>query len=175
MRRLVALCAALVASAFFGGCSHVDVILPAAPAADVRVSVENAWVHATIGEDDSSMTAAYMTIVNPGDADVRLTSAECTDSGVVQLHEMVLQDGKMIMQETKEGIAVPAGGHAHLTEGGFHIMLMMLKHKLTVGERVRLTLHFSDGILLHVVAPVKAYVEEADHHHAPTPTATASS
>ena len=175
MRRLVALCAALVASAFFGGCSHVDVILPAAPAADVRVSVENAWVHTTTGESDPSMTAAYMTIVNPGDADVRLTSAECTDAGVVQLHEMVPQQGKMTMQETMEGIAVPSAEHAHLTEGGFHIMLTMLKRKLTVGERVNLTLHFSDGSLLHVVAPVRAYAGEADHHHAPTPTATASS
>lgn len=175
MRRLVALVAVLAASACFGGCSRVDVALPAAAVAGPRLSVEDAWVHPTTGEDDPSTTAAYLTIVNPGDADVKLTSAECADAGVLQLHEMVMQAGKMVMQETKEGIAVPAGGHAHLTPGGFHIMMMMLNRKLAVGDRVTLTLHFSDGGQLTVVAPVKELVQGADHSHPPTATATASS
>ena len=31
------------------------------------------------------------------------------------------------MQETKNGVVIPAGSHAHLTPGRYHIMLMMLK------------------------------------------------
>lgn len=140
-----------------------------------KLSVESPWVRTTTGAKDATMTAAFMTIVNPGDADVRLVGAECADAGMVQVHEMVMQDGKMVMQEAKGGAVVPAGSHLHLAPGGYHVMLMMLKKPFLVGDQVALTLRFSDGRSLAVTAPVKEFVEEEDHYHSPKPTTSPTS
>lgn len=142
----------------------------ATPSAAAPLAVESPWVRTTTGAKDPSMTAAFLTIVNPGAADVRLTSAECADAGMVQIHEMVKSGDKMMMQEAKDGAVVPAGSHLHLTPGGFHIMLMKLSREFAVGDSVALTLHFSDGSSLPVTAPVKDFVEEEDHYHSPSPT-----
>ncbi|MCM3631688.1 copper chaperone PCu(A)C, partial [Paenibacillus glycanilyticus] len=113
---------------------------------------------------------------NPGEADVKLTSAECADAKVVQLHEVVMKDSTPIMEEIKEGIAVPAGSQAELVPGGHHIMLMMLKRRLAVGDQVTITLHFSDGGSLVVKAPVKeSVVATSPARVVASPTAQASS
>jgi len=59
------------------------------------VLVEDAWVRSTTGAKDTTMTAAFLSLTNPGDADVKLTSATSPIAGVVQLHEMAMQDGKV--------------------------------------------------------------------------------
>jgi copper(I)-binding protein len=147
---------------------------PATGADAPRLSVEGPWVRTTDGARDATMTAAFMSIVNPGDADVRLVGADCADAGMVQVHEMVEQDGKKLMREATDGVVVPAGSHVHLTPGGYHVMLMQLKRGLAVGEQVVLTLRFSDGRTLEVTAPVKEFVEEEDHYHSPMPSASPS-
>lgn len=174
MRRLLAIVAVFVASTLVVGCSSGAAPMPLA-APTVQLSVEDAWVRTTTGAKDPSMTAAFMTIVNPGEAAVQLTSAECPGAGIVQLHEMVMQNGKMAMQEVKGGVPIPAGSHTHLAPGGFHVMLMKLQQDFAVGDQVTLTLHFSDGGSLDIQAPVKEFVEEEDHYHSPMPTTTASS
>lgn len=175
MRRLIAVLASLLLSGALTACAPKVTIAPVAAIAEAQLSVEAAWVRTTTGAEDASMTAAFLTIVNPGDADLRLTSADCAGAGVVQLHEMVMQSGKMVMQETKDGIALPAGSRSHLAPGGFHIMLMKLRREFEVGDRVELNLHFSDGGSLTVSAQVKEFDEAEDHYHSPLPAATASS
>ena len=132
------------------------------------VFVEDAWVRATTGAKDTTMTAAFMSLTNPGDTDVKLTSATSPVAGVVQLHEMAMQDGKMVMREKAGGVTVPAGSHAHLSPGGDHIMLMSLKHSLKPGDEVPLTLRFSDNTTHDLKLPVKSFTEEEEHDH-PTP------
>ncbi|WP_232828063.1 copper chaperone PCu(A)C [Kribbella monticola] len=137
------------------------------------VLVEDAWVRATAGAKDTSMTAAFMSLTNPGSADVKLTSATSPVAGIVQLHEMAMKDGKMVMQEKAGGITVPAGSHAHLAPSGDHVMLMGLKQALRPGDEVPLTLKFSDGSSHDLTVPVKAFTEEEEHYH-PTPTPTST-
>ncbi|MCC6496628.1 MAG: copper chaperone PCu(A)C [Propionibacteriaceae bacterium] len=175
MRRLIAVLASLLLSGALTGCAPKVTSAPAAAIAEAQLSVEGAWIRTTTRAKDLSKTSAFMTIVNPGDADLRLTSADCAGAGVVQLHEMVMQSGKMVMQETKDGIPVPAGSQSHLTPGGFHIMLMKLRREFEVGDRVELNLHFSDGGTLAVSAQVKEFVEAENQYHSPLPAATASS
>lgn len=175
MRRSIATLVSLVLLGAFTGCVAPVSSAPAVAIAQAKLSVESAWVRSTTGPEDAGMTAAFLTIVNPGDADVRLTSADCAGAGVVQLHEMVMHDGKLVMRETEDGIAVPAGLHSHLAPGGFHIMLMKLHREFEAGDRVLLDLHFSDGGSLTVPALVKESVEEGNHYHSPLPAATASS
>ncbi|MEU4193968.1 copper chaperone PCu(A)C [Kribbella sp. NPDC026611] len=129
------------------------------------VLVEDAWVRATTGAKDTTMTAAFMSLTNPGDTDVKLTSATSPVAGVVQLHEMAMQDGKMLMREKPGGITVPAASHAHLSPGGDHTMLMALEQTLRPGDEVPLTLKFSDGSTHDLKVPVKAFTEEQEHYH----------
>ena len=133
------------------------------------ILVEDAWVRETTGAKDTTMTAAFLSLTNPGDTDVKLTSATSPIAGVVQLHEMATQDGKMVMREKPGGITVPAGSHTHLSPGGDHIMLMSLKRPLKPGDEVPLTLKFSDNTTHDLKVPVKAFTEEEEHYH-PTPS-----
>jgi copper(I)-binding protein len=136
------------------------------------VLVEDAWVRATVGAKDAGMTAAFMSLTNPGNADIQLTSATSPVAGMVQLHEMAVKDGKMVMQEKAGGINVPATSHAHLSPGGDHVMLMGLKQPLKPGDEVPVTLEFSDGTTHDLTVPVKTFTEEEEHYH-PTPTPSA--
>lgn len=137
------------------------------------VLVEDAWVRATIGAKDTTMTAAFMSLTNPGKSDISLTSATSPVAGMVQLHEMSMKDGKMVMQEKTGGIKVPAESHAHLAPSGDHVMLMGLKQPLKPGDEVPVTLRFSDGSSHDLTVPVKAFTEEEEHYHpstTPSPT-----
>lgn len=185
MRRLIAAVAMLVALVGATGCTRTLPdspepmgSAPGAPSAGEATStliVEDPWVRATTGAKDASMTAAFMTIVNPGDFDVNLIGADYAGAGMVQVHEMVMKDGAMAMQEAKDGAPVPAGSHLHLAPGGYHVMLMILKDELAVGDEVNLTLHFSDESSLQVTALVKEFVEEEDHYHSPMPSPSTAS
>lgn len=141
-------------------------------AAVTGVLVEDAWVRATTGAKDTTMTAAFLSLTNPGDTDVKLTSATSPIAGVVQLHEMAMQDGKMVMREKPGGVTAPAGSHAHLSPGGDHIMLMSLKRPLNPGDEVPLTLKFSDNTTHDLKVPVKAFTEEQEHYHPTEPPPT---
>ncbi|GAA1568165.1 copper chaperone PCu(A)C [Kribbella sancticallisti] len=137
------------------------------------VLVEDVWVRATAGAKDITMTAAFMSLTNPGKSEVKLTSATSPVAGLVQLHEMAMKDGKMVMREKTGGIAVPAESHAHLKPSGDHVMLMELKQPLKPGDEVPLTLKFSDGSSHDLTVPVKAFTEEEEHYHpSATPTST---
>lgn len=142
---------------------------------DPAIVVEDPWVRTTDGATDTKMTAAFMSLANPGDANVSLTGASTSVAMMCQIHEMVKgADGKAVMQEAKGGIVIPAGSHAHLTPGGFHVMIMGLKQTLPVGSEVTLELKFSNGTSKTVVAPVKVFTEETDHYHTPSASASTS-
>jgi len=155
-------------------------VTQAAASSTPRVIVEDAWVRATAGAKDITMTAAFMSLTNPGDSGIKLTSATSPVAGLVQLHEMTMKDGKMVMQEKAGGIDVREGSHAHLAPSGDHVMLMELTKGLKAGDEVPLTLKFSDGSTHDLTVPVKAFTEEEEHYHptptsAPTPTPTPAS
>jgi copper(I)-binding protein len=144
-------------------------------ASDPAIVVEDPWVRTTDGATDTTMTAGFMSLVNPGDANVSLTGTSSSVAMMCQVHEMVKgADGKSVMQEAKNGVVIPAGSHVHLTPGGFHIMIMGLTQKLPVGSEVTLELKFSNGTSKTVVAPVKVFTEETDHYHTPAASASPS-
>ena len=149
------------------------------PSTDTQgIAVSDAWVRATTGSEDASMTGAFMEVSNKGDSAVRLIGATSPAAPMVQVHTMVMEDGKMVMQELKDGLEIKAGSHAHLRPGGNHVMLMGLTAPLAAGDEVALTLEFSDGTEQDLTAPVKEYTEEEDHYHPstePSPSMTPGS
>ena len=108
----------------------------AAAADPAAVVVSDAWVRATAGTDDPSMTGAFMALDNEGEEDVTLTGASSSVAGMVELHEMAMVDGAMVMQRIEGGIDIPAGYGQVLMPGGNHVMLMGLTEELAPGDEV---------------------------------------
>jgi copper(I)-binding protein len=132
--------------------------------------VEGAWVRATTGAKDPSMTGAFMTIRNTGSGDARLVRASSTVADEVQLHVMKTDGGTAHMHRVRTGFRVPAHGRAVLQPGGMHVMLMGLARPLVAGDEVTLVLTFGGGVTRTVVAPVKAFAEETGGYASPTPS-----
>lgn len=83
----------------------------------------------------------YLKITNPGPAD-RLVSAKAERAASVQLHEMKMDGGIMVMRELKDGIAVPAKSTVELKPGSYHVMFMNVGQPFKEGELVKTTLRF---------------------------------
>ncbi|WP_238163837.1 copper chaperone PCu(A)C [Kribbella pittospori] len=166
--KLLAATMAVALPVLLSSCGSPAPVQEAAAVSTPSVLVEDAWVRATTGAKDTTMTAAFMSLTNPGNTDIKLTSATSPVAGVVQLHEIASKDGKMIMQEKPGGITVPATSHTHLSPGGDHIMLMGLKQPLKPGDEVPLTLTFSDNTTHDLTVPVKPFTEEQEHYHPAT-------
>lgn len=162
--RLAGLGAALLVGLTACGTSQAD---EAAPADDTGVAVSDAWVRATVGTDDPSMTGAFMAIDNEGEEDVELVGASSPVAGKVELHEMAMVDGSMVMRRIEGGIEIEAGFGQVLMPGGNHVMLMGLEDELAPGDEVDLVLEFSDGTEQELTVPVKEFTEEEGHYHEP--------
>lgn len=113
------------------------------------------------------MTALFVNMTNPTSEDITLISADCGDvAGMVEIHEMVMSDGEMMMQKAEPGIVIPKESHEHLAPGGGHVMLMDLTRELPAGgEEISCTLVYDNGQEIDVVAPVKEFTEEQDTYH----------
>lgn len=119
-----------------------------------QITVTDPWVKAA---KTAEMTAAFGTIANTGSSDVTVVSASTDASTMVQLHETVMTDGQMQMQEKDGGFVIPAGGSLELAPGGNHIMLMGLSSDLQPGADLAITLSFADGSTATMDAVVKNY------------------
>ncbi|HVR54714.1 MAG TPA: copper chaperone PCu(A)C [Pseudorhodoferax sp.] len=126
----------------------------AAGIAQAQVSVEDAWVRATVPQQKA--TGAFMKLNAAKDS--RLVSVTSPASPVAEVHEMAMQDNVMRMRQVP-GVELPAGKTIELKPGGYHIMLMDLPRQVKAGETVPLTLVFEgkDGKResLEVQAPVR--------------------
>ncbi len=125
------------------------------------------WVRSTDASERPDMTALFVNMTNPTSEDITLMSADCGDvAGMVEVHEMAMVDGGMVMRKAEGGILVPKESHEHLAPGGPHVMLMELAGELPAGgQEVSCTLTFDNGQEIDVVAPVKEFTEEQDTYH----------
>jgi copper(I)-binding protein len=98
--------------------------------------------------------AVYVTLGNSGSQPDALVSASTDAAQMTELHETT-RDGNVMKMRPVKTIPVPAGGKTELKPGGYHIMLMGLKHDLKPGEKVAVTLKFEHGGETRIEAPVK--------------------
>ncbi len=110
-------------------------------ASDAAISVSDAWVKASEGP----MTGSFGVITNSSDSDVTVVSASTTASDRTELHEVVMIDGEMKMQQKDGGFVVPAGGDHVLEPGNDHVMVMDMSDPVEPGEDVEITLTLDDG------------------------------
>ncbi|MEJ8835179.1 copper chaperone PCu(A)C [Ramlibacter sp. AN1133] len=114
-------------------------LLAAAPCfADV--TVEDAWIRATVPGQKSS--GAFMQLTST--TDVTLVGARSPAAGVVEIHEMAMDENMTMRMRAVKGIELPAGKAVALKPGGYHVMLLDLKDTVRVGQKVRVTLLLKD-------------------------------
>lgn len=121
----------------------------ASPAAAVPVlKVTGGYVREPLMKD---MAGGYVTIVNTGRADDRLTSVTSDLAAEVSMHRTTAA-GQM---EPVTSFTIPAGGRLVLAKGGNHLMLMNLRRMPAVGDTVTFQLHFAKSAPLTVRVPVQ--------------------
>lgn len=114
--------------------------LSASAWAQTAVKIEDAWVRGTVAQQKA--TGAFMRLTPNQNA--RLVAASSPVAGVVEIHEMALQNDIMKMRQIP-GLDLAAGRTMELKPGGYHVMLMDLKQPMKGGDTVPLTLVFEDA------------------------------
>jgi len=132
----------------------------AAHAGDAPV-VTGAWSRAT--PPGVSVGAAYL-VITGGDKDDRLTGASSERAEMVELHEVVEEDGVAKMRPTEE-VEVPAGKRVELAPKGKHLMLMGLDAPLVAGQTYALVLKFAESGEQRVSVTVREATAGPAHPH----------
>ena len=146
-------CAASAAVAF----AALLAVTPAAQAADYDVGsihISQPWSRAT--PKGASSGAGYMTITNKGNAPDRLTCVSSDASAECQIHTMTMDNGVMKMRPVEGGLEILPGQTITLKPGGFHMMLVDLKHPLEPGNSIKATLKFEHAGTVDVEYPIAA-------------------
>lgn len=146
-----------------------------------KLAIADPWAKAA----DSGMSAAFGMLRNPTAKPITVIAATSPLGSSLQLHEVVMKDGKMVMQQKSGGFKIAPGAMLELKPGGNHIMFMGLKKPITAGALVPVTLIMSDGSQMTFKALGKVFAganENYDAGHsmsgmspAPSPSTTAMS
>ncbi|MBL7259547.1 copper chaperone PCu(A)C [Paractinoplanes lichenicola] len=135
---------------------------PSATAAAGTLTIKDPWVKASAA---GTMTAAFGTLVNDTGADITITGAE-SPASPLELHEMAMKDGKMVMQPKEGGFVIKSKGTHELSPGGDHLMLMKPKEAIEPGDEITFTLKLADGSTVPFSAIAKPFAG-AEESYAP--------
>jgi periplasmic copper chaperone A len=122
-----------------------------------QISVVDPYVR--MAPPGAKVTAAFMVVKNTSDKDIQIVKADSPAANVTELHNHINDNGVMRMRQVKE-VPLPAKGEAALKPGGYHVMLIDMKVPLKEGDKVAITLKFSDGGTKTIDAPVKRQAAE---------------
>ena len=99
------------------------------------LTVSNPWVRATVPAQQ--VTGAFMTLTAA--ADLRLVAVSSPQAGMVEIHQMAMENNVMQMRALPDGLALPKGKAIELKPGGYHLMVMDLKRPMLQGAWLPLT------------------------------------
>lgn len=108
------------------------------------VAVMNAWVREA--HPKATTNAGFMILINVSDQPVQLIGASSPDFGLVEFHEMKMEDGMMQMNELEE-LNIEPGAQLKFESGGKHLMLKHRNRLLQDGDQTEVTLEFSGGAI----------------------------
>ena len=124
---------------FSATAAAIAALVFALPAA-AQVTVTDPWIRGTV--PGQMATGAFMQLKAAKDA--KLVEARSPTAGVVEIHEMKLENNVMRMRAVP-ALDLPAGRTVELKPGGYHVMLMDLKQQMKEGEVVPVTLVIESG------------------------------
>lgn len=101
------------------------------------LTASNGWIRPSPG--GATAMAGYVTLHNKSDAEIKLVGAESAQFGHLMIHATEFEDGIARMVHL-ESLTVPVGGSVELKPLDTHIMLMMPKQPLKIGDQVEFSL-----------------------------------
>jgi hypothetical protein len=102
--------------------------------------ISQPWTRATAG--GAKVGGGYLIIENKGAAADKLVGGSTDAAGKLEVHQMSVSNGVMKMHQVEGGLAIEPGKTVKLAPGGYHLMLVDLKHPFKQGEKVPVTLEF---------------------------------
>ena len=135
------------------------------------LTVTDAWTKVA----KTGMSATFGVIKNPTNAPITIVGAYSPYSPMDQLHETVMQNGALVMQQKQGGFTIPAGGSLTLSPGGNHVMFMNLAKPVKAGSLVPVTLTTSTGAQLTFKAIGKVFNGANETYNGATPAPSGSS
>lgn len=115
------------------------------------VDVDGAWFRVPPAPNG----ALYFTATNDGDRAITITGVSSDVAGMVELHEVVDDEGMMRMQPVDgQRIELLPGASVELRQGGLHVMAMGLTDGLEDGAEARFVLSTDAGCEIEVTAPI---------------------
>ena len=105
----------------------------------------------------------FMTITNNGKETDRLIAGTSTFSDTVEVHEMVMVDGVMKMNQVEGGVEIPAGKTVELKPGSYHLMFIGLQEQLKPDERRKGLVKFEKAGDVEIEFIVKDIAKMMDH------------
>jgi copper(I)-binding protein len=107
------------------------------------VEISNSWVRASDYSDHiGGMTGVFFEVKNNSSETITLVGGSAEIAEMVEIHEIVLSGGEMVMQKKDGGISIEPGQTHVLEMGGDHVMLMNLKQAIVAGDVLSVTLDF---------------------------------
>jgi copper(I)-binding protein len=118
-------------------------------------------------------TAGYLSLTNHSNQTIELTAVSSPAFERVEIHEHVMNDGMMKMQQVKQNIQVEPHQSVTFSSGGYHLMMFAPKTKVKRGESVEVKFQFKQGHTVTKRAKVMSIMEQQkqqkqhshSHHH----------
>ena len=129
-----------------------------------QLEISDSWVRSSEMSVAGGMTGMFMEITNPTSSEITLVGGSST-SGIVEIHETVMGDTGMQMQEINGGVEIPAGGTVMLQPGGFHVMIMGLSEDVVAGDELTVDLEFDGHPNVSVTAIAKPSEAGDEEYH----------
>ncbi|WOH37103.1 copper chaperone PCu(A)C [Thalassotalea fonticola] len=119
-------------------------------AADISVSEQ--YVRETI--PGTTISSAYMSLSNQSNKPVTLTSVSSTISKRIEMHEHIMTEEMMKMQQV-DSIVINANDQVVLQPHGYHLMVFNLQQPLQADTEITMTLHFDNKENVTIKVPVQ--------------------
>ena len=144
------------------------------PVSVAKLSMADAWIKSAEKSGMMPMSAAFGTFINQSSKPVNIIAAYASKSvaPVLQLHEVVMAEGAMKMQQKAGGFKIPAKGTYQLKPGADHTMIMNLAKDIVPGTIVSITYVTDSGARFTQSFLAKVYAG-GNETYDPTPASTA--
>ena len=116
------------------------------------IRIDNAQARAML--PGAKVGGGYLAITNTGPQNDTLVSVTSPRASSVQLHQMSIDNGIMIMRELRDGIEIPAGKTILFKPGAYHLMFMDVREPFKRGETITATLTFAKAGAVEVAFAV---------------------
>lgn len=125
------------------------------------VDVNGQWVREA--PPGMQMLAGYMIVENNTNQELVLTGASSPAFGMIELHHTVIENGMARMMQQKS-ITIQANSKFVFKPKSYHLMLKQPKRLLKEGDKVRITLEFSNSRNVSAIFPVRKAAGGMNHH-----------